>query len=92
MLERYNSHRLLACFYVIAVPAHCIVEWLRSEKLRRIYNRAGMVTPVKQVRGSDLMLQVCKRSVGAGYLSFLLWGMAADVVEHLTLKLRERFP
>jgi len=51
-----------------------------------------MVTPVKQVRGSDLMLQVCKRSVGAGYLSFLLWGMAADVVEHLTLKLRERFP
>jgi UDP-N-acetyl-D-mannosaminuronic acid transferase (WecB/TagA/CpsF family) len=30
---------------VIAVPAHCIVECLRSEKLRQVYNRAGMVTP-----------------------------------------------
>ena len=27
--------------YVIAVPAHCIVECLRSEKLRKTYNHAG---------------------------------------------------
>jgi N-acetylglucosaminyldiphosphoundecaprenol N-acetyl-beta-D-mannosaminyltransferase len=94
--------------YVIAVPAHCIVECLRSEKLRRIYNRAGMVTPdgrpiawicrllgyryVEQVRGSDLMLEVCKRSVSTGYRHFLYGGWPPDVVEQLALRLRERFP
>src|SRR6516162_7617877 len=31
--------------YVIAVPAHCIVECLKDERLRNIYNGAGMVTP-----------------------------------------------
>jgi N-acetylglucosaminyldiphosphoundecaprenol N-acetyl-beta-D-mannosaminyltransferase len=35
--------------YVIAVPAHCIVECLRSEKLRKIYNQAGMVGPDRRV-------------------------------------------
>ncbi len=94
--------------YVIAVPAHCIVECLRSEKLRKIYNRAGMVTPdgrpiawicrllghqyVEQVRGSDLMLEVCKRSVDAGHRHFLYGGWPPDVVEQLAQKLRERFP
>ena len=31
--------------YVIAAPVNCIVECLRNEQLRKIYNRAGMVTP-----------------------------------------------
>ena len=94
--------------YVIAVPAHCIVECLRSDELRNIYNRAGMVTPdgrpiawicrlmghrhVEQVRGSDLMLEVCKRSVGAGYRHFLYGGWPPDVVERLAQWLKERFP
>jgi N-acetylglucosaminyldiphosphoundecaprenol N-acetyl-beta-D-mannosaminyltransferase len=94
--------------YVIAVPAHCIVECLRSETLRKVYNRAGMVTPdgrpiawicrlmgyrhVEQVRGSDLMLEVCKRSVDRGYRHFLYGGWPPDVVEKLAIKLRERCP
>lgn len=93
--------------YVIAVPAHCIVECLRSEKLRKTYNRAGMVTPdgrpiawicrllghrhVQQVRGSDLMLEVCKRSVGPGHRHFLYGGWPPEVVEQLAVKLRARF-
>ena len=93
--------------YVIAVPAHCIVECLKDEKLRRIYNRAGMVTPdgqpiawiarllgdrqVQHVRGSDLMLEVCKLSISEGYRHFLYGGWPPDVVETLALKLRERF-
>jgi N-acetylglucosaminyldiphosphoundecaprenol N-acetyl-beta-D-mannosaminyltransferase len=94
--------------YVTAAPAHCIVDCLRSETLRKIYNRAGMVIPdgrptawicqlmgyrqVEQVRGADLMLEVCKRSVGHGYRHFLYGGWPPDVVEQLALKLRKRFP
>lgn len=94
--------------YVIAVPAHCIVECLKDERLRRIYNRAGMVTPdgrpiawitqvmseahVKQVRGSDLMLSVCKLSLNRGYRHFLYGGWPPEVVEELACKLRRRFP
>lgn len=94
--------------YVIAVPAHCIVECLRDEKLRNIYNRAGMVTPdgrpiawitrlmgfkhVEQVRGSDLMLKVCERSLARGYRHFLYGGWPPTVVEELACKLKDRFP
>jgi len=94
--------------YVIAVPAHCIVECLRDERLRKVYNRAGMVTadgrPIawivqlwgdrraQQVRGSDLMLEVCKRSVNQGYRHFLYGGWPPSVVEALAIKLRKRFP
>lgn len=94
--------------YVIAVPAHCIVECLRSEKLRKIYNRAGMVTPdgmpiawicrlmghshVDRVYGPDLMMAVCERSVRRGYRHFLYGGWPPEVVEQLAVKLRERFP
>jgi len=94
--------------YVIAVPAHCVVECLKDERLRGIYNRAGMVTPdgrpiawiirlmgfrqVEQVRGSDLMLAVCDLSRSKGYRHFLYGGWPPDVVEKLTIKLKERFP
>ena len=94
--------------YVIAVPAHCIVECLRSERLRGIYNRAGMVTPdgmpiawicrlmgqghVDRVYGPDLMLELCKRSVSQGYRHFLYGGWPPTVVERLEHRLRERFP
>jgi N-acetylglucosaminyldiphosphoundecaprenol N-acetyl-beta-D-mannosaminyltransferase len=94
--------------YVIAVPAHCIVECLKDEKLRAIYNRAGMVTPdgrpiywicrlsghrnVEQVRGSDLMLKVCEHSAASGYRHFLYGGWPPSLVEELASKLEERFP
>jgi N-acetylglucosaminyldiphosphoundecaprenol N-acetyl-beta-D-mannosaminyltransferase len=94
--------------YVIAVPAHCIVECLRHEGLRQIYNQAGMVTPdgmpivwisrlmghrqVERVYGPDLMLAVCQRSVSRGYRHFLYGGWPPQVVEKLAARLRERFP
>ena len=94
--------------YVIAVPAHCIVECLRSERLRQTYNRAGMVTPdgmpiawicrlmgqrhVDRVYGPDLMLELCKLSASQGYRHFLYGGWPPDVVETLAERLRERFP
>jgi N-acetylglucosaminyldiphosphoundecaprenol N-acetyl-beta-D-mannosaminyltransferase len=94
--------------YVIAVPAHCIVECLRHEGLRRIYNRAGMVTPdgmpivwisrlmghrqVERVYGPDLMLAVCQQSVSRGYRHFLYGAWPPDVVEKLAVRLQDRFP
>ena len=94
--------------YVIAVPAHCIVECLRHEGLRRIYNQAGMVTPdgmpivwisrwmghpqVERVYGPDLMLAVCECSVNRGYRHFFYGGWPPDVVEKLSARLRERYP
>jgi len=94
--------------YVIAVPAHCIVECLKDDGLRQIYNRAGMVTPdgmpiawilklmgyrdVDRVYGPDLMLEVCERSVAPGYRHFLYGGWPPAVVEKLASKLRARFP
>jgi len=93
---------------VIAVPAHCIVECLRDEKLREIYNRAGMVTPdgmpiawilkmmghrhVDRVYGPDLMLAMCKYGLDCGYRHFLYGGWPPSVVEQLAVKLREKFP
>lgn len=94
--------------YVIAVPAHCIVECLRREDLRQIYNQAGLVTPdgmpiawitklmghdhVERVYGPDLMLAVCESSVGRGYRHFFYGGWPPDVVETLASRLGERFP
>jgi len=94
--------------YVIAVPAHCIVECLRDERLREVYNRAGMVTPdgmpiawilwlmghrdVDRVYGPDLMLAVCKQSLKSGYRHFLYGGWPPDVVDKLAVQLQNRFP
>lgn len=94
--------------FVIAVPAHCIVECLRDERLRAVYNRAGLVTPdgmpiawicklmghrhVDRVYGPDLMLELCKRSASRGYRHFLYGGWPPQVVEKLAVRLRERFP
>jgi len=94
--------------YVIAVPAHCVVECLRDEQLREVYNRAGMVTPdgmpiawilrlmgyrhVDRVYGPDLMLAVCQGSLRYGHRHFLYGGWPPGVVEKLAVQLRSRFP
>lgn len=94
--------------YVLAVPAHSIVECLRDERLRQIHNRAGMVTPdgmpivwisrlmghrhVDRVYGPDLMLEVCRRSVSRGCRHFLYGGWPPNTVEKLAARLTERFP
>jgi len=94
--------------FVLNVPAHCIVECLRDDNLRKIYNRAGLVNPdgmpiawiarwmghrhVSQVCGPDLMLTLCERSVSRGYRHFLYGGWPPQVVEQLASKLEKKFP
>ena len=94
--------------FVLNVPAHCIVECLRDDNLRQIYNRAGLVNPdgmpiawitrwmgyrhVSQVCGPDLMLTLCKHSVSKGYRHFLYGGWPPQVVEQLACQLEEKFP
>jgi UDPglucose 6-dehydrogenase len=94
--------------FVLNVPAHCIVECLRDDNLRKIYNRAGLVNPdgmpiawiarwmghrhVSQVCGPDLMLTLCERSVSKGYRHFLYGGWPPQVVEQLACQLEEKFP
>jgi len=94
--------------FVLNVPAHCIVECLRNDNLRKIYNRAGLVNPdgmpiawiarwmghshVSQVCGPDLMLTLCERSVSKGYRHFLYGGWPPHVVEQLACQLEEKFP
>jgi len=94
--------------FVLNVPAHCIVECLRDDNLRKIYNRAGLVNPdgmpiawiarwmghrhVSRVCGPDLMLTLCERSVSRGYRHFLYGGWPPNVVERLADKLEERYP
>ncbi|MGZ5641331.1 MAG: WecB/TagA/CpsF family glycosyltransferase [Burkholderiales bacterium] len=94
--------------YVLATPVHCIVDCMRDEALRQIYNRAGMVIPdgmpiawilrlmgyrnVDRVYGPDLMLAVCERSVDRGYRHFLCGGASEEVVERLAKNLERCFP
>jgi len=94
--------------FVLNVPAHCIVECLRDDNLRKIYNRAGLVNPdgmpiawiarwmghrhVSQVCGPDLMLTLCERSVSKGYRHFLYGGWPPQVVEQLASQLEKKFP
>ncbi|MGB9431824.1 MAG: WecB/TagA/CpsF family glycosyltransferase [Candidatus Acidiferrum sp.] len=94
--------------YVIAAPVNCIVECLRDEKLRKVYNRAGMVTPdgmplvwisklmgrtyVDRVYGPDLMLALFDRSQQTGYRHFLYGGWPPEVVKELASKLESKYP
>jgi N-acetylglucosaminyldiphosphoundecaprenol N-acetyl-beta-D-mannosaminyltransferase len=93
--------------YLIAAPAHCLVDCQRDEALRYIYNNAGMVTPdgmplvwilklmgfrgVDRVCGSDLMLAVCEHGLREGYRHYL-YGSTPEVIERLVKRLGERFP
>jgi UDPglucose 6-dehydrogenase len=94
--------------YVVAAPAHGLMDCQRDENLREIYNRAGMVIPdgvpvswvcrlmgykgAKHIGGTELMVRLCERSVAPGYKHFLYGGWPPDVVEKLAVRLRERFP
>lgn len=94
--------------YVIAAPVNCIIECVRDEKLRKIYNSAGMVTPdgmplvwvsklmghnqVNRVYGPDLMLAICDRSRQTGLRHFLYGGWPPEVLTELTFNLERKFP
>jgi N-acetylglucosaminyldiphosphoundecaprenol N-acetyl-beta-D-mannosaminyltransferase len=93
--------------YVCVTGVHGLMESQRDASLRRIHNRAGLVTPdgmplvwlsrlkgyqgVKRVYGPDLMLECCALSVGKGYRHFL-YGGQEGVPELLAQRLRHRFP
>src|SRR5271156_5930365 len=93
--------------YVCATGVHGVMEAQRDPQFRRILNHALLVTPdgaptfwigrlqgysmMKRVFGPDLMLEVCRRSVGTGIRHFLYGGntgIAIELAEHL----RGRFP
>ena len=92
--------------YVCVTGVHGIMESQRDEALRRIHNRAGLVTPdgmplvwlswlnghshVEQVCGSDLMLACCERSVVKGYRHFF-YGGKPGVAGRLADKLKTQF-
>jgi N-acetylglucosaminyldiphosphoundecaprenol N-acetyl-beta-D-mannosaminyltransferase len=92
--------------YVCVTGVHGVIESQRAEDLRRIHNRAGMVTPdgmplvwvshlkgypqVTRVYGPDLMLAICEHSVPKGYRHFF-YGGADGVPERLVLNLTEWF-
>jgi len=94
--------------YVIAAPVNCVVACLRDENLRKIYNRAGMVTPdgmplvwlsrlmghphVDRVYGPDLMLALCDDSRKRGLRHFLYGGWPPEVVDKLAANLQATFP
>jgi len=99
-IARRESH------YVCVTGVHGVIESQRDEELRRIHNRAGLVTPdgmplvwlsrlrgfhyVERVYGPDLMLALCERSVAEGWRHFF-YGGAAGVPEQLATVLQKRF-
>jgi N-acetylglucosaminyldiphosphoundecaprenol N-acetyl-beta-D-mannosaminyltransferase len=93
--------------YVCVCNVHTVMECKRSESIRRIYHRAGLVTPdgmplvwvtrlmgfqgVERVYGPDLMLAVMERSTQRGWSHFL-YGGAPGVAERLSSRMTAAFP
>ena len=104
-LERWIQEN--ARQYVCVTNVHVITECQRDPELRRILNRAGMVTPdgmplvwisrlrgqkhVRRVYGPDLLAVMCALSAQKGYRNYL-YGGAEGVAERLAVRLVERFP
>jgi len=92
--------------YVCVTGVHGIMESQRDEALRRIHNRASLVTPdgmplvwlswlnghshVEQVCGSDLMLACCERSVVKGYRHFF-YGGGEGIARRLAERICSRY-
>jgi N-acetylglucosaminyldiphosphoundecaprenol N-acetyl-beta-D-mannosaminyltransferase len=93
--------------YVCVRDVHGVVESQRDERLRRIHNAAGLVTPdgmplvwisklrghrhVDRVYGPDLMLALCQRSMKKGYRHYL-YGGAEGVPDRLASRLKLQYP
>ena len=93
--------------YVTVTGVHGVMESQKDMDLRKIHNRAGMVTPdgmplvwlgrlngrkdITRVYGPDLMLAICKQSTTAGYRHYF-YGGNEGVPEILKAKLVQRFP
>src|SRR5882724_261247 len=93
--------------YVCALNIHLVVESRSDDELRRIHNRAGLVTPdgmplvwllrragfpgSERVCGRDLMNGVIERGCAGGYRHFL-FGSTEETLRRLESNLRTRFP
>lgn len=93
--------------YVCVTGVHGVMESQRDPQLKAIHNAAGMVTPdgmpmvwlgqlagfgqMGRVYGPELMLEVCRASVGRGFRHFL-YGGGPGVAELLAQRLHARFP
>ncbi len=93
--------------YVCITNTFNIMECQRHADLRRLYNRAGLVTPdgmplvwlmrlagrrdVGRVYGPDLMLALCACSAAQPYRHYFYGGTSA-VMEALQANLRRQFP
>lgn len=93
--------------YVTVTGVHGISEAQKDPALRDIFNHALLVTPdgmpmvwmgkiqghrsIRRVYGPDLMLNLCRHSVGKG-LSHFLYGGFPGVAEQLKCNLETRFP
>ena len=93
--------------YVCITGVHGVMESQRDPALKRIHNRAGMVTPdgmpmvwmnwlrgnswVRRGYGPDVMLAVCEAGVAKGHKHFFMGGKEG-VAELLKEKLTAKFP
>lgn len=106
-LERFGSWiRAGAREYVCVCTVHGVMECQKSERLRRIFNSSGMVTPdgmplvwllwhsghsdSRRVYGPDLMIATMESGVSKGWKHFL-YGGRDDVAERLGNLLSKRY-
>jgi len=93
--------------YVCVCNVHSVMECRRSLQVRRVFNRAGMVTPdgvplvwllrmagyahATRVYGPDLMLAAMEHSLTTGHRHYLHGGVSG-VADELAAVMRRRFP
>ena len=93
--------------YVCVTGVHGVIESQKSPELKRIINESLLTTPdgmptvwvgrlqghkkMRRVYGPDLMLEICRRSVGKN-LSHFFYGGNVGVAEQLADNLAEMFP
>lgn len=93
--------------YVSVCTVHTVMECRRSPAMRRAVNGAGLATPdgmplvwlgrrlsqrpVSRVYGPDLMLALCRQSVGRGDRHYF-YGGAPRVADRLAQVMQTRFP
>ncbi len=103
-MDSWIAHRQQ--HYVCVTNVHVVMECQRDERLRRIHNAAGMVTPdgmpmvwllrwyghqhAGRVYGPDVLLAACAHSLAHGYRHYF-YGGAPGVADTLAQRLQQRF-
>src|SRR4051812_21380067 len=103
----FNTVRSGPRGYVTVTGVHGVTEAQNDPTFREILNRALLTTPdgmpmvwmgklqkhpsIRRVYGPDLMLNLCKHSVAAGFTHFF-YGGVPGAVEELRDNLTRRFP